>query len=49
MIYSATIRVGQKNVDTVGQMLALAMPEAKITATPMNGLDLLTAMAATPG
>lgn len=47
VIYSATVRVGQ-NVDTVGQMLALAMPEAKITATPMNGLILLTGTVATP-
>ncbi|WP_174279456.1 type II and III secretion system protein family protein, partial [Sphingomonas bacterium] len=45
--YSATVRVGN-NLDSIGQMLALAMPEARITATPMNGLVLLTGAVAQP-
>jgi pilus assembly protein CpaC len=40
-IYSATIRVGQ-NLDSVDQMLGLAMPEADIKVTTMNGAVLLT-------
>ncbi|MET0270799.1 MAG: pilus assembly protein N-terminal domain-containing protein, partial [Sphingomonas sp.] len=41
VVWSATIRVGQ-NITSVGEMLRLAMPENAITATPMNGLVLLT-------
>ncbi len=40
-IYSATIRVGS-NLDSVDQMLKLAMPEADITVATMNGIVLLT-------
>jgi pilus assembly protein CpaC len=47
VIYSATIRVGQ-NLASVDQMLELAMPESNITATPMNGLVLLTGTVAAP-
>jgi pilus assembly protein CpaC len=47
VIYSASIRVGQ-NLASVDQMLELAMPEANITATPMNGLVLLTGSVAAP-
>ncbi|HEY0115415.1 MAG TPA: type II and III secretion system protein family protein [Allosphingosinicella sp.] len=47
VIYSASIRVGQ-NLASVDQMLDLAMPEANITATPMNGLVLLTGTVAAP-
>lgn len=47
VVYAATIRVGQ-NLDSIGQMLTLAMPDAKITATPMNGLVLLTGAVAQP-
>jgi pilus assembly protein CpaC len=47
VIYSASIRVGQ-NLASVDQMLELAMPEANITATPMNGLVLLTGTVAAP-
>ncbi|CAN5496735.1 type II and III secretion system protein family protein [soil metagenome] len=47
VIYSATVRVGD-NIDTVGQMLSLAMPEAHIVATPMNGMVLLTGTVAAP-
>jgi pilus assembly protein CpaC len=46
-IYSANVRVGQ-NMASVGDMLDLAMPEAQIVATPMNGMILLTGTVATP-
>ncbi|WP_033919644.1 type II and III secretion system protein family protein [Sphingomonas sp. 37zxx] len=45
--YSSNLRVGN-NFDSVGSMLNLAMPEADITATPMNGLILLTGTIANP-
>jgi pilus assembly protein CpaC len=47
VVYSASVRVGQ-NLASVDQMLELAMPEADITATPMNGLILLTGTVAAP-
>ena len=47
IVYSATVRVGN-NIDSIGQMLTLAMPDAHIVATPMNGLVLLTGTVATP-
>ena len=47
-VYSANIRVGT-NYNTVGAMLKMAMPDASITATPMNGLVLLTGTVASPG
>ena len=47
VVYAATVRVGN-NYDSVGQMLKLAMPEAHITATTMNGLVLLTGTVASP-
>ena len=47
VVFSATVRVGQ-NLASVGQMLSLAMPEANITATPMNGMVLLTGTVAQP-
>ncbi|QNA84766.1 type II and III secretion system protein family protein [Sphingomonas sp. So64.6b] len=47
VIYSATVRVGN-NFDSIQQMLNLAMPEAHIVATPMNGLILLTGIVAAP-
>jgi pilus assembly protein CpaC len=47
VVYSATVRVGQ-NLASVGQMLSVAMPEANITATPMNGMVLLTGTVAQP-
>lgn len=40
-IYQATVRVGN-NLDSVGQMLRLAMPDADIVVTTMNGVVLLT-------
>ena len=47
VVYAATVRVGN-NLDSIGSMLRLAMPEAKIVATPMNGLVLLTGTVAAP-
>ena len=47
-VYSANVRVGT-NIASVGTMLNLAMPEAQITATPMNGLVLLTGTVLAPG
>jgi pilus assembly protein CpaC len=47
VVYATTVRVGN-NLDSIGRMLRLAMPEATITATPMNGLILLTGTVAAP-
>ena len=47
IVYSATVRVGT-NLDSISSMLDLAMPEAEITATPMNGMVLLTGTVAQP-
>lgn len=47
VVYSTTVRVGA-NIDSVGQMLSLAMPDAHIVATPMNGLVLLTGTVSQP-
>lgn len=47
VVYSTTIRVGS-NIDTIDQMLALAMPEANISVATMNGLVLLTGTIAAP-
>ncbi|SEM49738.1 pilus assembly protein CpaC [Sphingomonas gellani] len=47
VVYAATVRVGN-NLDSIGSMLNLAMPEANIVATPMNGLVLLTGTVAGP-
>jgi pilus assembly protein CpaC len=47
VIYSATVRVGT-NIGSIGEMLRLAMPEARIQATPMNGMVLLTGTVAQP-
>ena len=47
VVYAATVRVGN-NLDSVQQMLGLAMPEAQVIATPMNGLILLTGTVAAP-
>jgi pilus assembly protein CpaC len=47
VVYSSTVRVGN-NYDSIGSMLRLAMPEAQISATPMNGLVLLTGTVAQP-
>jgi pilus assembly protein CpaC len=47
VVFAATVRVGD-NYDSIQGMLGLAMPEAKIRATPMNGLVLLTGTVAAP-
>ncbi len=47
VVYAATVRIGN-NLDSIGRMLKLAMPEATIVATPMNGLILLTGTIAAP-
>ena len=46
-IWSANVRVGS-NLDSVDQMLGLAMPEAKINIATMNGTVLLTGTVAAP-
>ncbi|WP_380872182.1 rhcC2 [Sphingomonas sp. DBB INV C78] len=48
VVYSANVRVGA-NYSNVGQMLKVAMPNAQISAIPMNGLVLLTGTVGTPG
>jgi pilus assembly protein CpaC len=47
VVYSSNVRVGN-NIDSIGGMLRLAMPDANITATTMNGLVLLTGTIASP-
>jgi pilus assembly protein CpaC len=47
VLWSSTIRVGT-NITSVDAMLKLAMPEAAITATTMNGIVLLTGTVAAP-
>jgi pilus assembly protein CpaC len=47
VVYSANVRVGN-NIGSVNQLLNLAMPDARIQATPMNGVVLLTGTVATP-
>lgn len=47
VVYATTVRVGN-NYDSIGSMLRLALPDAQITATPMNGLVLLTGVIAAP-
>lgn len=46
-VYTATVRVGQY-LNSVDQMLQLAMPEADITVTTMSGIVLLTGTVAQP-
>jgi len=47
VVYAANVRVG-KNISSLDEMLHLAMPDASITATPMNNLVLLTGTVASP-
>ena len=47
VVYSATIRVGS-NIDSIDQMLTLAMPKAKISVATVNGLVLLTGTVSSP-
>ncbi|MFL6856785.1 MAG: pilus assembly protein N-terminal domain-containing protein [Allosphingosinicella sp.] len=46
-IYSANVRVGT-NIASVDEMLHIAMPEAQVRVTPMNGIVLLTGTVASP-
>jgi pilus assembly protein CpaC len=47
VVWSANIRVGS-NIDSIEQMLKLAMPEAKIITSTMNNTVLLTGTLAAP-
>ncbi len=47
VVYSTNVRVGS-NVNSLDRMLKLAMPDASITATTMNGLILLTGTVVDP-
>lgn len=47
VVFSVIARVGQ-NIESVDQMLKLAMPDAAITASTMNGFVLLTGTVASP-
>ncbi len=47
VVYSANVRAGT-NTNSIDSMLKLAMPEATIQSTPMNGLVLLTGTVAGP-
>ena len=47
VVYAATVRVGN-NFDSIQQMLNLAMPEAHVVATTLNGVVLLTGTVAAP-
>lgn len=46
-IWSANVRVGS-NIDSVDQMLGLAMPDAKVNVATMNGTVLLTGTVGAP-
>lgn len=47
VVYSATVRVGS-NIDSVDQMLTLAMPDAKVRVSTLNGVVLLTGTVGAP-
>ncbi len=47
VVYSATVRAGQ-NINSIDAMLKMAIPDASIQSTPMNGLVLLTGTVAGP-
>ena len=47
VIYSANLRVSA-NIESVADMLKMALPESSVTATPLNGILLLTGVVATP-
>ena len=47
VVYSTNVRVGE-NLNSLDRMLRLAMPDASIVATTMNGLVLLTGTVAAP-
>ncbi|ENY81377.1 type II and III secretion system protein family protein [Sphingopyxis sp. MC1] len=47
VVYSTVARVGN-NIETIDQMLSLAMPDAKIQSNTMNGFVLLTGTVQSP-
>ncbi len=47
VVWSASVRVGA-NLDNIGNMLKIAMPDAAITATTMSGIVILTGTVAGP-
>ncbi|WP_432767733.1 MAG: type II and III secretion system protein family protein [Sphingopyxis sp.] len=47
VVYSTVARVGN-NIETIDQMLSLAMPDATIASNTMNGFVLLTGTVASP-
>lgn len=47
VVFSSSVRVGT-NISTVDSMLNVALPDAAISVTPMNGLVLLTGTVAQP-
>ena len=47
VIWSRQVQVAQ-NIESVGEMLKVALPDAAVTVTPMNGLVLLTGTVANP-
>jgi len=47
VIWSANVRVGS-NLDSVDQMLGIAMPDARVNVSTMNGTVLLTGTVAAP-
>jgi pilus assembly protein CpaC len=47
VVYSTVARVGN-NIETIDQMLSLAMPDAKIASNTMNGFILLTGTVPSP-
>ena len=47
VVFSTVARVGN-NIETIDQMLSLAMPESSITANTMNGFVLLTGTVQSP-
>lgn len=47
VVWQAVVRVGM-NLETVGEMLRVALPDAQIQVTPMNGVMLLTGAVRSP-
>jgi len=47
VVFSANVRVGT-NLSSVDDLIRMAMPEASIQATPMNGIVLLTGTVSSP-
>lgn len=47
IVYASTVRIGN-NFDSIGSMLGMALPDARIVVTPMNGLVLLTGVVGAP-